>query len=96
MSTCKLEINNLSGEKTIVEDVSVTERCIGDVFDMVVNMEMEPPGQEFKLMAVINGRLVPMRATEQERLLADLGFQGNQQYRIEVCLSWRELKKVLM
>ena len=94
MSTCKLEINSLSGEKTIVDDVSVMERCVGDVFDMVE--EMERPGTEFKLMAVVLGKLVPMRATERERALGDLGFQGNQQYRIEVCLSWRELKKVLM
>jgi hypothetical protein len=91
--TCKLEINSLNGEKTIIDNVSVTGTCIGDVYDMV--QDIEEPAREFRLMAVLNGRLVPMRHGERERTLFALGFQGNEQYRIEVCMAWHELKTVL-
>ena len=91
---CTLEIKSLDGEITLIHNVSVHETRIADVFEIV--RDIEQPGREFKLMGVVNGRLVSMKIHENDRTLAGLGFQPDGNYRIEVCLAWHELKKVLM
>ena len=90
---CSLEIRTLNGDKTIVENIDLGTATVGHVFDEVT--KVEDPESEWKLMAVVEGRLVPLRGTEKERRLRDLKFQAKVQYRIEVCLAWSELKKVL-
>ena len=102
-NSCRLEINSLDGTKVLLDNISV-ETTIEDVFRIVdtkveqnTNDANDNPSQRFKLMAVVNGRLVPMKWADRNRKLSDLGLQSNHQhsYRIEVCLAWSELKKVL-
>lgn len=93
-SYCQLEVNSLDGRKVIFEQISATDTSIEDVFGMV--QTVEEPGSQWKLMAVVSGRLVPLHWAERDRKLSDVGLQGNdERYRIEVCLAWAELKKVL-
>lgn len=92
-STCTLEIKTLNGDKVLVDDIDLDTATIADVFAHV--QKVEDPESEWKLMAVVNGRLVPLRWAERERKLSELKFQASLQYRIEVCLAWSELKKVL-
>ena len=100
---CRLEIKSLDDRKVILGDdrkLSASRTTIENVFDMVKTIE--EAGSQWKLMAVVNGRLVPLRWSERERTLADVGMVDSQDnddatpYRIEVCLAWSELKKVLM
>ena len=92
-NVCSLEIRLLNGDKVLVESVDLGTATVGRVFDEV--SKLEDPESEWKLMAVVEGRLVPLRGTEKKRKLSDLKFQAKVQYRIEVCLAWSELKKVL-
>mmetsp|Transcript_17809 Transcript_17809/g.38778 ORF Transcript_17809/g.38778 Transcript_17809/m.38778 type:complete len:114 (+) Transcript_17809:36-377(+) len=99
-SCCSLEIKTLTGEKVLVEHVDLETATIGDVFALVRQAQQHQQDElgdmEWKLMAVVPGRgLVPLRSTEQHRPLAELRFQPQTQHRIEVCLAWSELKKVL-
>ena len=91
--TCAIQVNRLDGEKFLFDDIHLPTATIQDVFDRVATVE--PDTTRWNLMAVIRNRLVPMRRTQKERKLVDLGMEENQQYRIEVCLAWSELKKCL-
>lgn len=101
---CRLEIKSLDGRKVVLGDdrtISAATTTTGDVFGMV--KEIEDEGSEWKLMAVIKGRLVPLRWAEREKTLTEVGMEDSSDvdeppapYRIEVCLAWSELKKVLM
>ncbi len=93
MKTCELEVNTLESRKVLFEYVSVEETSIEDVFEMVKSVE--GAGSQWKLMVVVKGRLLPMHWSEKDRSLHELGLDGNQRYRVEVCLAWSELKKVL-
>jgi len=96
MSSCQLEVKSLDGNKVLFQDVSVSDTTIEDVFAMVQQKVEDDPDREWKLMAVVDGRLVPLRWAERDRKLSDLGLHGEEQYRVEVCLAWADLKKVLV
>ena len=93
MSTCCLEINTLAGRKVLFDNVSVNDTSIENVFAMVKSAE--DPDTQWKLMVVVKGKLVPMHWAERDRKLSELGIQEDEMYRVEVCLAWSELKKVL-
>ena len=96
-TTCRLEVNTLAGRKVLFEHVAVNDASIENVFEMVKSVE--DPETQWKLMVVVKGRLVPMHWADKDRKLHELGIQGNGEddapYRVEVCLAWNELKKVL-
>ena len=89
-----LEVKNLNSEKVLFDNVQLCDATVEDVFRLVETIEGSE--SQWRLMAVVNDRLVPLRWTEKRRKLVDLGMEDEGQYRVEVCLAWAELKKVLM
>ena len=89
---CTLEVKALDGNKHLFKSVPL-EQTFEHVFSLVKRVEGDT---EFKLLAVVNDKLKPVRWAEKERTLDSLGLQQDKAYRIEVCLAWSELKKVLM
>ena len=90
----RLEVKSLNSEKVLFDNVQLGNATVEDIIRLVETIE--EPGSQWRLMAVVNDRLVPLRWTEKRRKLVDLGMQDEGKYRVEVCLAWAELKKVLM
>ena len=69
-------------------------RLNADIGDLN-HVEKTADGASFNLLAVIDDKLYPLRRTEPNRSLQDLGMQAAHTYRIEVCLPRSKLKQVL-
>lgn len=93
--SCQLEIKALDSRKVMLDAVSVEDTTVENVFRLI-DQNVEPSGTPYKLLAVVNDRLRPLRWAEKERKLAAMGFQPDNTYRVEVCLAWSELKKVFL